>query len=191
MPRNLNGQLKFIRFVEDLTRAVYTTPRVGVPVTIRPLLAGLIAEDDWLPPEFCATNPNNYCQYLLYRDPSKKFSIVSFAWLAGQSTPVHDHTVWGAIGQLRGIECSTPFQHAESGGLRAGHTTFSRPGDVISFTPEHGDIHKVSNPGPETAVSVHVYGADIGTLPRSKYDEASGEATTFISGYTNSIAMLV
>ena len=41
-------------------------------------------------------------QYLLYCDPEERFSVVSFVWGPGQSTPTHDPSVWGLIGVLRG-----------------------------------------------------------------------------------------
>jgi predicted metal-dependent enzyme (double-stranded beta helix superfamily) len=48
-------------------------------------------------------------------------------------------------------------------------------GDVSSFVPP-GDIHYVCNPGPETAISLHVYGADLGRAGssiRRTYDLAA------------------
>jgi hypothetical protein len=47
---------------------------------------------------------DRYAQYLLHADPLERFSVVSFVWGPGQRTPVHDHTVWGLVGVLRGAE---------------------------------------------------------------------------------------
>ena len=58
------------------------------------LLCNLVAHDDWLPEEFAAPSPESYRQYLLYCDPLERFSVVSFVWLPGHRTPIHDHTVW-------------------------------------------------------------------------------------------------
>ena len=69
---------------------------------VREAMARLVAKDDWLPDEVAKPHPQYYQQYLLYRDPSDRFSVVSFVWGPGQKTPVHDHTVWGVIGMLRG-----------------------------------------------------------------------------------------
>jgi len=32
------------------------------------------------------------------------FLVGSFVWMPGQRTPVHDHTVWGLVGVMRGEE---------------------------------------------------------------------------------------
>ena len=66
------------------------------------LLAQLVSHDDWLPDEFAQPNPERYQQFLLYADPDDRFSVVSFVWGPGQATPIHDHTVWGLVGVLRG-----------------------------------------------------------------------------------------
>src|SRR6266545_3899583 len=50
-------------------------------------LRDLVAEDDWLPAEFCEPDPAQYRQYLLYCDPLERFSVVSFVWGPGQRTP--------------------------------------------------------------------------------------------------------
>lgn len=66
------------------------------------ILAQLISQDDWLEEDFRKTHPEYYQQYLLYCDPYERFSLQSFVWGPGQSTPVHDHTVWGLVGVLQG-----------------------------------------------------------------------------------------
>src|SRR5690606_19230121 len=70
----------------------------------------LTAHDDWLPAAMAQPHADRYQQYLLYGDPLERFSVVSFVWGPGQSTPVHDHTVWGVIGVLRGSEISAPYR---------------------------------------------------------------------------------
>ncbi|HEX7987503.1 MAG TPA: cysteine dioxygenase, partial [Duganella sp.] len=57
------------------------------------LLRELVAHDDWLPQQAALPDPQYYRQYLLYRDPAARFSVVSFVWGPGQSTPIHNHTV--------------------------------------------------------------------------------------------------
>ena len=68
------------------------------------LLRALIAQDDWLPDEFARPSTEGYRQYLLHCDPMERFSVVSFVWMPGQRTPIHDHTVWGLVGVMRGEE---------------------------------------------------------------------------------------
>ena len=44
------------------------------------LLRELVAHDDWLPQQAALPDPQYYRQYLLYRDPAARFSVVSFVW---------------------------------------------------------------------------------------------------------------
>ena len=60
-----------------------------------------------------------------------------------------------------------------------------RHGDVDRVSPRIGDVHVVSNAGSQTAVSIHVYGANIGAVRRHTFDPATGKAREFISGYSN------
>ena len=46
-------------------------------------------------------------------------------------------------------------------------STISLPGSVSVLVPPDEDIHAVGNYGRELAISVHVYGADIGVLGSS------------------------
>ena len=61
---------------------------------------------------------------------------------------------------LRGTEQETLYSLL-GGDLVAQTRRLNPTGDVSAFAPP-GDIHYVCNPGPETAISLHVYGADIG-----------------------------
>lgn len=145
------------------------------------LLRGLVAHDDWLPETCAAPSPDSYRQYLLYCDPLERFSVVSFVWMPGHRTPIHDHTVWGLVGVMRGAELCEEFSPA----IKKMNTHEVKPGEVDRVSPRIGDIHVVSNAGPETAVSIHVYGANIGAVRRHRFDPATGAASEFISGYHN------
>src|SRR5580698_7340542 len=80
-------------------------------------LRELIAHDDWLPDVCARSDAERYQQYLLHVDSRERFSVVSFVWGPGQATPIHDHTVWGLIGVLRGAEYSQGFQRLADGSL--------------------------------------------------------------------------
>ena len=92
-----------------------TTDEAAILARGKPLLAKLVAKDDWLPDEYAQPNPDRYQQFLLYADPDDRFSVVSFVWGPGQATPIHDHTVWGMIGMLRGAELCQPFAKNSQG----------------------------------------------------------------------------
>jgi predicted metal-dependent enzyme (double-stranded beta helix superfamily) len=151
----------------------------------RALLAGLIAQDGWLPQALLEPDPDSYRIHRLHVDPGGRFSVSAMVWGPGQGTPIHDHTVWGMVGVLRGRERCEEFGHLlEPGGpLVAGAVHELAPGDIDLVSPSVGDIHRVSNALPDgTSVSIHVYGGDIGLIPRSRYDEA-GKAAPFVSPY--------
>lgn len=151
------------------------------------LLRALVASDDWLPSEYAQPDALRYQQYLLHADADGRFSIVSFVWGPGQSTPVHDHTVWGLIGMLRGGERSERFvSTGMKGAMRSVGETILRPGDVEMLSPVDGDIHRVANVHDDrVSISIHVYGADIGKVRRHVYDPATGATREFVSGYAN------
>lgn len=146
----------------------------------------LVKSDDWLPEAFARPNPDKYQQFLLYLDPQERFSIVSFVWGPGQFTPVHDHTVWGLVGLLRGSEISQAYDYLDQGNLiPSGPPVRMMPGEVELVSPTIGDIHQVSNGlNDQPSISIHVYGADIGKVRRHIYRE-DGTVKEFISGYSN------
>jgi len=151
------------------------------------LLAKLIARDDWLPHAFAQPRPDHYQQYLLHCDSRERFSVVSFVWGPGQSTPVHDHRVWGMVGVLRGSERVEGYRRTAEGKLLRGGSRTLQAGDVDTFGPSAGDIHQVANGQADApSISIHVYGANIGAVERATY-AADGREKPFISGYANSV----
>ncbi len=149
------------------------------------LLSRLIRHDDWLGETFSRPSTERYQQYLLHADARQRFSVVSFVWGPGQSTPVHDHRVWGLIGMLRGAEVSQNFRRDDQGLHPEGGLVRLNPGDVEVVSPAVGDIHRVSNAfADRTSVSIHVYGGNIGAVKRAVYSE-DGREKPFISGYNN------
>jgi len=153
------------------------------------LLAELIAHDDWLPGEYAQPSAQRYQQYALHVDPQARFSVVSFVWGPGQATPIHDHTVWGLIGLLRGAEQSQAYARTTDGRWAPDGTPVTLiPGQVEAVSPRIGDVHRVSNAlAHQPSISIHVYGADIGKVQRSVYLE-DGTRKPFVSGYSNTSA---
>lgn len=152
------------------------------------LLERLVANDGWLPDAFAEPAPDRYRQYLLHCDSQERFSVVSFVWGPGQTTPVHDHRVWGLVGVLRGTERVQRYARGSDGALRPdGEPRLLLRGEVDGFGPVSGDVHQVSNGlADRPSVSIHVYGGNIGAVRRATYDTA-GTETSFISGYSNSL----
>jgi predicted metal-dependent enzyme (double-stranded beta helix superfamily) len=101
---------------------------------------------------------------------------------------VHDHTVWGLIGVLRGEEMSRRYVEDPPGRVREAGEARYQPGAIDVVSPARGDIHEVISVyerGP--SVSIHVYGANIGAVRRHVFDIPNGGRKGFVSGYSSPI----
>lgn len=175
------------QFVVAMTRLVdQTSDESTLMREGRRLLGDLVASDHWLPDEFAQPHPQHYQQYLLHCDPLERFSVVSFVWGPGQHTPIHDHTVWGLIGMLRGAEIERPYTRDAEGRLAAGSEVRLEPGEVGAVSPTIGDLHVVANAlADRPSISIHVYGANIGAVRRHVFDASTGAIKNFVSGYSS------
>ncbi len=175
------------RFVGDFAALLSDDPHEGsILADGARLLRGLVAHDDWLPDAFAAPG-RPYAQHLLHCDSRARFSVVSFVWSPGQGTPVHDHTVWGLVGVLRGAEVARPHTPGLDGRLRPLDPIRLERGEVACVSPSVGDIHRVSNAHPDrNSISIHVYGANIGAVERSVF-LPDGSRRRFVSGYSNRV----
>ena len=116
----------------------------------------------------------------------ERFSLLSFVWGPGQATPVHDHTVWGYVGMLRGSEFSQRYRAASPGYAPDGPPAALQPGQIEVLSPAAGDIHRVWNAHADAvSISVHLYGGNIGAVARHVYDPDTGRVTPFVSGYSS------
>ena len=174
-------------FIGALAELIDSNPREGDLLhRSSKLLGQLVSFDDWLPDECAVPDPDRYQQFLLHADSRQRFSMVSFVWAPGQTTPIHDHRVWGLIGMLRGAEYSQGYARGADGRLeKEGSPIRLEPGQVETLSPRSNDIHQVSNAfDDQVSVSIHVYGANIGAVRRAVY-QPDGTEKLFISGYSN------
>lgn len=187
MPDSSTDQIAPLRsFVRGLTEVVdATTDEDAVLERGRALLAELVSDDTWLPEQFATARADRYAQYLLHCDPLERFSMVSFVWGPGQRTPVHNHTVWGLVGMLRGSELSEEYELRDGVPVGTGKTALMAPGEVDAVSPRIGDWHRVTNTSDDVSISIHVYGGNVGALHRNKLDEKAGRLVDFVSGYDN------
>src|SRR5690348_3347311 len=141
-----DGIERFRQFLCDLTQLSDAgADECAIRAEAGRSLRELVSIDDWLPPEFAEPDPAQYRQYLLYCDPLERFSVVSFVWGPGQKTPVHDHTVWGLIGMLRGAEIARNYRADSEGMLTLESVHHLEPGMVTAVSPRIGDIHQVED----------------------------------------------
>ena len=118
---------------------------------------------DILTPAERVGESDTYVRHVLHTE--ERFSVVGLVWQPGQLTEIHDHIAWCVFGVLQGVEFETLYRdhgdHLSEIGRSENHV-----GDVSGFAPP-GDIHRVHNTGDRTAISLHVYGADMSTSPSS------------------------
>jgi predicted metal-dependent enzyme (double-stranded beta helix superfamily) len=179
---------RLAQFVARVTQALDRSPvEAQLLPQVRDAMRALVKADDWLPDAMAQPHPVHYQQYLLHLDPRDRFCVVSFVWGPGQQTPVHDHTVWGVIGMLRGAEIATGYRRSGTQLEPSGPAMRLTPGDVEAVSPSVGDIHRVTNPLEDVSISIHCYGADIGRVRRHVFDPATGAVKEFVSGYANAV----
>lgn len=134
-------------------------------------LERVLGDPDLLAQEHCREKREAYCQNILHVEEDGSFSVVALVWRAGQETPVHDHVSWCVTGVHAGREHETRYEMERDPGTGEDHLRevgdcVNHPGTVAALCPP-GDLHRVGNEGPETAISVHIYGADIAELGSS------------------------
>lgn len=183
---------KLLDFVRAMTRLVDApdASEAQLLAGASPLMRALVAQDDWLPESMAVPHPQFYQQHLLYGDPLDRFSLVSFVWGPGQKTPIHDHTVWGVIAMLRGVEFGQRYVHGapDTPMVPSGQEAKLVPGEIDLVSPTLGDVHQVRNGlDDQVSISIHLYGGNIGRIARHVFAPDTGAVKDFVSGYSNSL----
>lgn len=183
----------FVRdFVDVVRRAVAdaATPAAAI-AAIEPRFAGVLARTDWLPERFQQDAPSSGMgggigQWLLYRSADRSLCLFSLVVPPGSQTPIHDHGAWGLVGLYRGNQDEELYRPA-GGGLEAAARRPLDPGDWYALVPPDNDVHRVTTTSAETSVSIHLLANDTGCVLRRVYDEQTGAARPFRSGYVNAV----
>ena len=89
------------------------------------------------------------------------------------------------VGIHSGVEVETRFEKPREPDvpLVALGTEEWSTGEVTVCCTTDDDVHQVRCGGDRPVVGIHVYGADIGTLPRRSYDPESGAVHWFTSNW--------
>ena len=182
------------RRVRDFVAEVRTRIQHGNSPTqacenISPLFAELLSDRDWLPAHYQAPAPQSGMgggigQWLIFRAADRSLSLFSLVVPPGAMTPVHDHLAWGLVGIYRGQQ-GEEFYRPGRGQLELVRRRPLDPGDFYTLLPPRDDIHRVRTTSQETSVSIHLLANDTGCVWRHTYDEQTGEASPFRSGYVN------
>ena len=157
---------------------------------IGPLFAELLADRDWLPAAYQAPAAHSGMgggigQWLVFRAADRSLSLFSLVVPPGAMTPVHDHLAWGLVGIYRGNQDEEFYRPAAGLGLELVRRRPLDRGDFYALLPPRNDVHRVRTTSDETSVSIHLLANDTGCVWRHTYDEETGEARPFRSGYVN------
>ena len=177
-------------FVEGVQAAIggSSSPEAACDA-IRPGFAELLADPDWLPAAYRAPAPESGMgggigQWLLYRAGDGSLSLFSLVVPAASQTPVHDHLAWGLVGLYRGTQDEDIYVQRD-GALELAESRSLLPGDFYALFPPRDDIHRARTTSDEASVSIHLLTNDTGCVWRHAFDEETGEAKPFRSGYVN------
>ena len=156
---------------------------------IRPAFSRLLADRDWLAPEYARDAPESGMgggigQWLLFRAGDRSLTLFSLVVPAGSQTPVHDHLAWGLVGLYRGTQDEEIYA-GDPDALELREQRALEPGDFYALLPPRDDIHRVRTTSPETSVSIHLLTNDTGCVWRHAYEPDTGAVKPFRSGYVN------
>lgn len=105
------------------------------------------------------------------------YSLQVFVWPAGTETQIHDHTSWGAYCCVVGSVLEERYERLDDGS-RLDHArlkkvwqlSWSREDGASTVLPYDEGIHRVGNAGDSPAISVHLYGPQMGEVDGRDYD---------------------
>lgn len=155
----------------------------ALTAAVKDALSDLLAGDLRIPEAKRRPSEDKYVMYPLYVAADGSLSIASAVWNVGQVTPVHGHETWGVVGIYSGTEVETRYEKPTVSDVpltSQGTEEWTR-GQVTVCCTTDDDVHQVRCGGEVPVVGIHVYGADIGTLPRRSYDPDTGAVDWFTS----------
>lgn len=147
-----------------------TLPEQDVPQAVRDALAPVLEQSDLLSAEQCQPGERSYRRHVLYGDPDGRFTILALVWMPGQTTPVHGHSAWGAVGVYEGSPNVAIYACDEQGGQRVAKVVRDircKSGDVSCVASGYGDVHRIYNASQARVLTIHAYGRDLIQEPES------------------------
>ncbi len=117
--------------------------------------------------------------YVAHRHDAEdgSFSLQVFVWPPGTGTRIHDHSSWGAYCCAIGSVLEERYERLDDGS-RPDHArlkkvwqlSWSSEDGASTVLPGDGGIHRVGNLGESMAISVHLYGPQLGEVDGRDYD---------------------
>lgn len=177
---------RFIEFVEACEQAVQT---ISDQVALRDQVAVYAGElaKVWQMPDaaFRQLQPGApYSSYQLYLNEQESLSVIMDIFAPGQIAPIHNHCCWGVFVCLEGRELERQYQVPEDLSAPPVQTRVfeNEPGQVSVADAARHAFHQVECLGEVPAISLHIYGANLKTLERDRWDQDSGDYVGFVSG---------
>lgn len=124
----------------------------------RQTLLHLLSHPELLDPSRLVGRGEGLSRNLLFG--TEAISVWAMVWAPGAVTPVHDHHCSCCFGLLRGSLRETWYRPISDMHAVATQDGVRQPGFVACMMPTGPNLHRIANDGPETAVSIHVYGYD-------------------------------
>lgn len=189
-PAMAAGDERFIEYVQTCSLAL---GKADTQARIAELTRDFVQDWQMPDPRYLQCQPDApYGSYLLYLSEAADLCIVLDIFLAQQAAIAHNHLCWCVFSCLEGVEREELY-HVPDDLSSAPVKALSRlrkPGEVTQADAAPGAFHQVSCADGELAISLHIYGADIGTLDRQMWDDAAKRFVAFRSGYSNDVVGL-
>ena len=178
---------EFIKDVDGVVRGYSSESELLLH--LKPALEKLVSSPSSVPAKAFTPRKDRFAMNLLQMPEDEAYSIIGGVWHPGQTTPIHDHLTWALIGVYEGEEREALFRRSDDGSnpkqarIQQVSERVNKKGHVTVLG--HSGIHRVDNISLKPALSVHIYGRDIGNTERHSYDPVTGEVGRFVSGYCN------
>lgn len=154
-------------FIHELEHGIQhaPTPQACVHDTIQ-AMQKLLSNPNLISPNDAQALLDGHQDGRVYHSDANGFVVLVFAWPQGAETPVHDHNTWGVMGIYEGALQVVEYvlvETAQAGLFDLGQNQqYKAEAGAISYIlPPADEIHQISNPWPEPAFSIHIYGKEI------------------------------
>ena len=147
------------RLIDEIDTACADGATIGERIVAA--LEQAAAQRNFLTAEQRAPQDGCYARHPIYGDPAGRFTIVAIVWGARQFSPIHAHHAWCAYAVCEGELQETLYAwDAKRDRARAASTGIRSPGYGCYAHAGLDQIHRLGNPGPDVAISLHVYGVE-------------------------------
>jgi predicted metal-dependent enzyme (double-stranded beta helix superfamily) len=124
-------------------------------------------------------------RYLIAQDGKEGLSLYLNVMQPGKKIQPHNHTTWGCVGAVEGVEINTLYDRVDDGSaegkaeLKQTAVVNLKPGNAISMLAD--DIHSVEIGGTEIIRHLHFYGQSLESL-KGRYIYDLDEGTFSVMG---------